>query len=166
MTMQLDPMATVKSSVELAAQMGGSGEKLKEALDAAKDISQVQRVTTPIVDGLLARLRTAFAAGNRSLPADYLETTVHRTMLEERKYLSRSVLGGNKVLGYLAAGGAAGCATYLPEEIAALLPVMQKFRVRLIAEPHPAQHPADGEGPVLLALAVGRVIGQRGRSGY
>jgi len=164
LSMQFDAIESLKASVELASQLG-SGEKLKEALEAAREVSQAQRVTTPVVDSLLTRLRTTFAQSNRNLPPDYLETTVLRTLLEERKYQRRQVLGAAHLLASFH-GGAPTTSVYLPEHLAAQLPVVPKLKARLIVEPHPQQHPADGEGVALRTLALGRVIGSRGRSGF
>jgi hypothetical protein len=166
LALQLDPIETLKASVELASQLGTS-EKLKEAIDAAKDIAQAQCVSTPVVDGLLARLRKEFAQANRNLANDYLESTVQRQMLDERTYQKRQVLGGGHLVAHLlGTGGGPTTTVYLPDHLAPQLPVVSKLKVRLIAEPHPQQHPADGEGVALRTLALGRVIGSRGRGAF
>ncbi len=163
LALQFDGVEVLKSTVEIAMQLASS-EKLKEALDGAKDVAQAQRVSTPLIDNILARLRREFAQANRSLPNDYLETTVQRTMLEERKYQRRQVLGESHLLGLLLTGGTTQTPTYLPEHLGAQIPALAKFKVRLLAEPHPSQHPGDGEGATLRVLALGRVIGARGRT--
>lgn len=163
LALQFDGVEILKSTVEMASQLGMS-EKLKEALEGGKEIAQAQRVSTPLVDNLLSRIRREFAQANRSLPNDYLESTVHRTMLEERKYQRRQVLGEAHLLGLLLTGGSTQTPTYLPEHLGAQIPVLARFKVRLVAEPHPAQHPGDGEGATLRVLALGRVIGARNRS--
>lgn len=161
LSLQLDPIEVLKSSVEIASQLGTS-DKLKEAIDASKDIAKAQRVSTPLVESLLARLRKEFVQANRSLPNDYLESTVQRTMLEERKYQRREVLGQAHLAGMLAAPGGS-TATYLPDHLASHIPVFPRFKVRIVAEPHPAQHPSDGDAATLRVLALGRVIGTRAR---
>ena len=123
-------------------------------------------MATPIVDGLLTRLRTAFAQANRNLAPDYLETTVQRTMLEARQYQKRQVLGGPHVVAQLAGNGGPTTTVYLPEHLGPQLPAVPRLKVRLVVEAHPHQHPADGEGVALRTLALGRVIGSRGRGAY
>jgi len=163
LALQFDGVEILKSTVELASQLASS-EKLKEALDSAKEIAQAQRISTPLIDSLLVRVRREFAQANRSLPNDYLESTVKQTMLDERKYQRRQVLGEAHLMGLLLTGGSLHTPTYLPEHLATHIPVLPRFRVRLVAEPHPSQHPGDGDGATLRVLALGRVIGARSRS--
>jgi len=75
------------------------------------------------------------------------------------------VLGGAHLVAMLSGVGPT-TAVYLPEHLAAQLPVVARMKARLVVEPHPQQHPADGEGVALRTLALARVIGSRGRGGF
>ena len=63
-------------------------------------------------------------------------------------------------------GGGSATTVYLPEHLGPQLPAVPRLKVRLVVEAHPHQHPADGEGVALRTLALGRVIGSRGRGAY
>lgn len=168
LTVPIDPMAELKATVELATALAPvdriadklAAERLRDALEAAGDTGTGSRAA---IDALLQRVRQAFAQANRVLPADYLESTVQQTLRDARRYVERDVFGGPHLLARIQPGTGAATAVYLPAEVATRLPIAPRFRARLVTEPHPQQHGADGDGAVLRALALGRVFAQRPR---
>ncbi len=153
------PLEALKISLALAEPLGATDKKLKEQLDAATDVARPERKSTiPMIESVLARVRSAFQAANKVYPPNYLETTTERVLIEERGYLKRVVLGGPKLVATLSPPNGGALSVYLPEELASRLPLLPRFRVRLIAEPHARQDASDGEGTVLVGLALGRVV--------
>jgi hypothetical protein len=160
-----DPHEVLKTSIELAKPFaivegdkpGTPTSRLKAAIEAAGE------PRGPGVDASLTRIRQAFAALARGLPSDYLEKTVDQTLLEARCHRVRELFGGEHVWCQIQSGTGTPTTVYLSAEAVKLLPMSPRFRVRAITEPHPVQNRADGEGPVLRALAVARVIAQRPR---
>jgi hypothetical protein len=168
LTMAFDPLEVLRTTIAVASQLAVTDKKLKETVDAASEIAEAPRMTPgPLVDGATVRVRQAFAQANRSLPSDYLESSVQRLLLEERRYQRRTLLGGPRLCGLLAHGGpGAPLPTYLPEHLAPDLPLFPRFRVRALVEPHAQQDPAESEPIALLVLALGRSVPVAGaRSG-
>ncbi|WP_197041424.1 DUF2169 family type VI secretion system accessory protein [Chondromyces apiculatus] len=168
LTMSFDPLEALKTTITVASQLTAADKKLKDAVDAASEVVQTRAAGGPLVEGASTRIRQAFAQMNRTLPADYLDATVQRTLIEERRYQRRTVLGGVRLCAALATGSGAPLPVYLPEMLADKLPLFPKFRVRAVAEPHAQQDPAETEPLALLVLALGRALpvpGGRGGRG-
>lgn len=160
LTMAFDPLEVLRTTIAVASQLAVTDKKLKETIDAANEIAEAPRMTAgPLVDGATTRVRQAFGQANRSLPSDYLESTVQRLLLEERRYQRRTLLGGPRLCGLLALGGhGAPLPAYLPEHLGPELPLFPRFRIRALAEPHAQQDPAETEPIALLVLALGRAV--------
>ncbi|AKT40125.1 DUF2169 family type VI secretion system accessory protein [Chondromyces crocatus] len=158
LTMAFDPLESLKTTITVASQLAGADKRLKDAIDAAGEVVQARATGGPLVEGAATRIRQAFTQVNRTLPTDYLETTVIRTLIEERLYQRRTVLGDKRLCASLATGMGAPLPTYLPENLADKLPLFTKFRVRIIAEPHAQQDPTESEPLSLLVLALGRAL--------
>ena len=68
---------------------------VESALDAAAaTVGEEKRASTSLVEALAGRIRQAFASAPRGVAHDYLDVTVERALLDERKYARRNVLGG------------------------------------------------------------------------
>lgn len=153
------PFEALRTSIALAEPLGATDKRLKEQLDAAADVAKPERKSTlPMVEAALGRLRTAFQAANKVYAQNYLETAAERVLVDDRSYLRRMVLGGPKLVGTLAPSSGAPITVYLPDELSDRLPLLPRFRARIIAEPHAKQESSEGEGTVLVALALGRAI--------
>ena len=157
--MAYDPAEALHTSIALAEPLAVADKKLKDALDQAADIAKSDRPSTvAMIESALGRVRAAFAAANKVYPAQFLETTTERILIEERRYQKRTVFGAPKLVGTLHLQPAGSFPLYLPDALTSTLPLLPRFRARVIAEPHPRQDLADPEGTVLLVLAIGRVV--------
>jgi len=163
MTFEPSDVAEVMASV--AKPFAGADKRLKDAVEAIEEVLKSERKPPALVtDGLVNRLRQAFAVASPSLPADYLDDAAERTLLEERRFAKRNVLGGPHIrtLFTSSAHNAEGgnkpqLPTYLPESLANDLPLFLEFNVRMLAEPHIRQDPTESGSVVLSVLAVARV---------
>lgn len=153
------PLEALRVSMALADPLGGTDRKLKEQLDAAADVAKPERKSAAgMIETALSRLRAAFAAANKIYPASFLEASAERVLVEERSFLKRVVLGGEKIVATISPATGVPLTVYLPEEVSSRLPLLPRFRARIVAEPHARQDASDGEGPILLTLALGRVV--------
>ncbi|NUO52168.1 MAG: hypothetical protein HOV80_25220 [Polyangiaceae bacterium] len=160
--LSFDPVESLRALISAASHFAPADKKLKDVLDAASQtVGEEGRVAPALVESFATRIRQTFASSPRGVAPDYLDTTVERALLTERKYLQRSVLGGPHICAELYGETGAAMPTYLAANLADMLPLFRKFRVRQFAEPHPPQDPSDAGHVALKALALSRVVPRR-----
>ena len=118
------------------------------------------KVTAPMIESGLTRLRQAFLAAGKGFPAGYLESSAEHWLVEERKYHKRVVLGEERLIATIQIGSSGSLPLYLPLVLEAILPTVPRFKVRVLAEPHARQDAADGDPTSLVAVAVARIVGR------
>lgn len=157
-----DPVESLRAMVAAASHFTGGDKKLKEVVDAAAEaVGEDKRIATSLVESLSSRIRQTFASAPRGVAHDYLDSTTERMLLDERKYARRNVLGGPHIYAELYGDTGAPMPTYLGANLADMLPLFRRFRVRILAEPHPPQDPTDAGHVALKALALSRVVPRR-----
>ncbi len=157
-----DPVESLKAMIDAASHFAAGDKKLKDVVDAAAaTVGEEKRIAPTLVETLSSRIRQAFASSPRGVAHDYLDVTVERVLLDERKYARRNVLGGPHIVAELYGETGAPMPTYLGANLADTLPLFRRFRVRLLAEPHPPQDPTDAGHVALKALALSRVVPRR-----
>lgn len=160
--LSFEPVESLRAMIDAASHFAPADKKLKDIVDAANEtVGQEKRVAPTLVETFATRLRQAFASSPRGVAPDFLDTTVERTLLTERKYLHRSVLGGPHICAELYGETGPAMPTYLAANLADMLPLFRRFRVRLLAEPHPPQDPSDAGHVALKVLALSRVVPRR-----
>lgn len=158
--MSFEPLEVLRHSTSLAAQFASADKRLKDAVDAAQAaLTGDAKPPARLIESLLGQLRQVFTQTNRSLSSDYLESSVQELLLEQRQYTKRTVLGGPRLRALFvpAGGGTHAMPAYLPEQVRDRLPLFERFRVRMLVEPHPQQDPNETVGLALVALAIARV---------
>jgi len=157
-----DELEALKATVVAATPMAGSDKKLKDSLDALNELVKLSYLqgTTSVTGRLLAQVKEQFAQSNRQLPADYLDTYVERSLLEQRRYQIRKVFGGEFIRGLLAPASdkEAPIPVYLPRSLDQKLPMVTSMRARIIVEAHPQQDQYEASLYALRAVALGRAI--------
>jgi hypothetical protein len=166
LALPFDEIDTLKAAVALTKPVAGADPKLKEAVDNAEELLKTGLALASAADKLTVRIREAFQqSANRVLPANYLETQLDRALLVERRYQRRTVFGITALRGLVGFGGAAPAVpTYLPDTLAAQLPMYQSFRVRVVAEAHLQQDQYEAHPAALRVVALGRVARPPARS--
>jgi hypothetical protein len=161
-----DELAQLKAMVAATSPFTQSDKKLKETLDTVNEILQTPWIqgSTGVAEGLVGRIKEAFAQGNRTLPPSYLDTHTERMLLEQRAFQKRTVFGEPHLRTLLSPLGVqAAIPTYLPESLATKLPMVLRMRVRLLAEAHLPQDQYETYQASLKAVAIGRVSPLPGR---
>ena len=157
-----DELDTLKATIVAATPLAGSDKRLKETLDAMNDLLKISYLqgSTSVITRLTQQLKEQFAQSNRALPADYLDTYVERSLLEQRRYQIRKVFGGEFIRALLVPTRAsdAPVPVYLPRELDQKLPMVVGFRGRLIAEAHPQQDQYEASLYALRVVALGRTL--------
>jgi hypothetical protein len=174
-----DELAWLRATLTTVAPLVGADEALKSAVLAAKDfLTMPGLMSAPAVaDGLTKRIEDAFTQGKRVVPAGYLEAQRERALLENRAYQRRAVFGAKHLrglirpgtvesaakLGRAPAGNAVMVPAYIPDEVAELLPMFARFRVRVIAELRLAVDRYESHAGALRVLAIARLAPPQSR---
>jgi hypothetical protein len=161
----LDEAGLVRALVLVSTPLAAEDERLRAALRTAGEFVAMPGASSAraVAEGLGARIKEILRQGRREVPIELLESEAERAALEQRAYQKRLILGGAHVRALLVAESAAdavhaGVPVYLPERLAAELPMILRFKARILAEVLPQ---ADGREPHavgLRAVAVGRIV--------
>jgi hypothetical protein len=167
LTFPFDELETLKATVTAVTPLIAGDKKLKETVDTVNELLKTPWLQsgTGVAEGLTARVKEAFAQGNRMLPPSYLETHTERILLEQRHYQRRTVFGEPWIRSLFSPPGGSASQTipaYLPESLSKKLPMFQTMRVRLIAEAHLQQDQYETHPSALRVIAFGRVASLSG----
>ena len=178
MELPFDELAALRATLTTVAPLVGQDEALKSAVQAAKEfLATPGLMSAPAVaEGLTKRMEEAFAQGKRVVPPGYLEAQRERALLEHRQYQRRAVFGGKHLRALVklegsepasatkpsgaqrsSAGNAPGpVPAYLPESLAESLPMVPRFRVRLLADVRLSADRYESHAAALRVLALAR----------
>jgi hypothetical protein len=156
-----EPLEILRATAAVVTPVAGDDKKLKSALDQVKELLE-----TPLLSGsaetvtnFVSHLRKLYRESRRALSLDYLDETVDRTLLEQRKYDKRTLFGGNWIRALLSLDERdKGVPIYLPEELDKSLPMMTSFNARLIAEAHVRQDQFETHPHALKVVTLGRIV--------
>jgi hypothetical protein len=99
------------------------------------------------------------ATESLSLPARYVAAEVERVVLEGRKYKRRTILGAPRLRAELTVPKAGEAwPIYLPETVAASLPLLLSFPVVALCEITAREDVAEAQPQALVAAALARVL--------
>jgi hypothetical protein len=161
-----DELETLRAVLTVTAPFLGADKRLREVVGNATDALKAEgRLPGHIAAGLTRRIEEAFAQGQRTVAPDYLATSVERILLEGRHYPKKTLFGEPRLRALFAFPGAATpIPTYLPEALAARLPLFRRFRALAVVELRPQEDQYETHADALLVLALGRVL-RRARGG-
>lgn len=153
-----DELETLKATMAALAPLASGDKRLQETLATTEELLKTSwlKGASGIAEGLTAKLKEAYAQGNRALPPRYLEGHTERMLLEQRAYQKRTVMGKACIRSLLAAPGGQ-VPVYLPEALAQELPSFQRFEVRLVGELRGRVDQYEVQEVALRGVAVGRV---------
>ncbi|UQA56566.1 DUF2169 family type VI secretion system accessory protein [Polyangium aurulentum] len=167
----LDEAGLLKALVLVSTPLAAEDERLRAAVRAASEFAAMPGASSAraVAEGLGARIKEALRGARRGASIEPLEVQAERVALEGRAYQKRMLLGGAHLRALLVpelASNAAqvGVPVYLPERLAAELPIYSRFRARILAEVHPPVDAGEMQPVALRAVAVGRIVtvGRRG----
>lgn len=155
-----DELEALKAAMSTAlAAVTVADKQLKEVVTIARDFVQTPGLSAApaVSEGLTARIREAFVKEKKAYPSGYVDTQMEQVLLSGRHYQKREVFGGMYVrcLAWLP-GEKSALVGYLPADVSKKLPIWKRFRVRLIAEVHPAQDQYEARSVALKMLGIVR----------
>ncbi len=156
-----EALEILRATAAVVKPVAGDDKKLKSALEQVDEL-----LSTPLLGGsaetvtnFVSHLRKLYRDSRRALSIDYLDETVERMLLEQRKYQKRTLFGSSWIRALLALDDQdRGIPTYLPEELDNKLPMMVTFNARLIAEAHVKQDQYETHPHALRVITLGRAI--------
>ncbi len=155
---ELDVLKAVTSMAEAMATP--SDTELNQVIAKAREFIETPRLLAvpAVCEDLTTRIRDAFVKEKNQLPADFLDAPIEEALLLGRRYQTWRTLGGTHLRCLLwTQKETQPFAVYLSNEAAQKLPLFKRFRVRLLAEVHPAQHRSEAPGKTLRVVAIARV---------
>lgn len=156
----LDNLAELRAWMAIVPAVVSGDERLQSALTAATSFldSPAASYAPPFVRRHIADIRDAFAAGKHARRLDEIEYLVVRSLLEQRQYQKRNVLGGEHLRALLHCfGQTEPSVVYVPLEAASFLPLQPRFRMRMVAEIHFAQDEQETQLLAWRCLALSSV---------
>jgi hypothetical protein len=171
LSFSLDEVKVLEAWVSVLTPLAVEDERLRGALKTASEFLGTRGAASlrSVAEGLTAQLREILRQGRRPVATvEGVSAQVERSALEQRAYARRTVLGGPHLLAALSGGpghSAPPAPVYVPEAIATALPLMSRFRARLLAEVHAQVDQGEAHPVALRAVAVARVMsfGSAGR---
>jgi hypothetical protein len=160
LALPFDELETLKATVAAVAPLTSGDKKIKEIVDTVNELLKTPWLegSSGVAESLTARVKEAFAQSARLLPAGYLDAHTERRLLEQRCYQRRTLLGKPWLRALLTPPGAAApLPTYLPADLATVLPMYRRFKARLIVELYLQQDQHESHPYALRAVALARV---------
>ncbi|MEP7120053.1 MAG: DUF2169 domain-containing protein [Byssovorax sp.] len=156
-----DELETLKATVTTVTPLVAGDEHLKSTLDAAREFLKTPDLLAApaVAEGLTTRIKDAFSTGKRVVAQGYIEAQTERALLDQRHYQRRSIFKARRIRALLHPGnGAAPAPVYLPDDLAAGLPLYQRFGVRLLVEVHLKADQYESHALAFKALALLRLV--------
>jgi hypothetical protein len=153
-----DDIETLKAMVASATPFATGNKILADALDTANQVLAAPKPPSEMAANVAKNIRAAYEKSDR-LEVSYLDESTEKTLLAERSYNRRSLLGDKWVRALLTpAAGKTAVVAYIPDAIAKDLPMFTSFVARLIVRVHPQQDQYEPSDVALEVVALGRVL--------
>jgi hypothetical protein len=160
-----DELETLRATVSAVAPHLDDDEALAKAVAPAKRMLEDPSLqgSRDAASDLASRIRVACQQSSVIEDA-VVARRVERTLVEARAYAYRSVLGAKWARAVLVHDGVA-VTCYVPEALAATLPLYASFSARVIGEILPRQDHDEESAVAIAVVALGRLI-ERGDDGW
>jgi len=139
----------------------GDDRKLAEALASVEELlaSRLAAASTDALQKMQDHLRRTFRDQRRAVSSPELDEVVTRSLLVERRYQRRTLLGGEFIRAlFTPSGSREAFPCYLPAVLERGLPLVTAVRVKLLAEAHVRLDQYETARIALRAVTLGRII--------
>ena len=153
----MDEIALLKATIRIAQPLANSDKRFQATLTVAAEAAKAD--TAPPAETVNALLRQIEGATRElSLPPRYFTEAVERSLLENRCYKKRVVLGQPRIRAEFALSTGTTMPIYLPESVGQHLPLLPSFTAVALVEVRPREDASESAADALVALALGRVV--------
>jgi hypothetical protein len=156
-----DDLEILRATAAALTPLAGDDKKLKEALGNVKELvdTPLLQHSNELVDNFTKHLRSLYDQSKRAVSRDYLDTSVERLLLEQRRYQKRPIFDGSWIRALLSPSASGEAVpSYLPESLEKTLPMMVSFKARMIVQAHVKQDQYEAHPHALRVVALGRVL--------
>jgi hypothetical protein len=153
-----DDLAILRATVRAGQPLSLTNKPLQAALKVLQEA--VDASVAPPGEATAALLRQVETAAGPLW--SYLFAHAHRTVVEERHFKRRTVLGEPRLRADLTTPSGETIPAYLPAAAASRLPMLPSFPAVVIAELRPREDAQEPSAEALLVWALGRVMRQAG----
>jgi hypothetical protein len=161
-----EELEILKATLTVITPIAGNDENLRASLEIARELLKLPGLgsSPQVVESVTARVRDAFSQAKRPVQLAQLDAQIERSLVEQRLYQHRKVLGGRRQRALYhppgsdgsRSGGPSPLVTYLPDAVESKLPLYARFKARLIARVHLNLDPYE-QGLALEPLALARL---------
>lgn len=160
LTPTFDEMELLRATVAVAQSVAGTDKRMLSSIAVAQEALSAAHPPAPETVRNLAK-QIEQASTTLALPPRFLASQVERTLVENRKYKRRPILGAPRVRADLATSGGEIFPLYVPDASAGSLPLLPSFPVVAFCEVRPREDLVETQGESLLCVALGRVLAAR-----
>lgn len=155
-----DEIEALRAAVRIAQPLSSTDKRLTAAISVANEVAAA--TTPPATDTAQALFKQIEGAvSGLNVPNRYLADAVERSLLENRQYKKRVVLGQSRIRCELAVHGGSPWPAYVPESVGPKLPMLTSFTVIALSEVRPREDAFESHGEALFFAALGRVVRKR-----
>ncbi len=155
-----DDLAVLRATVHAGQPLSLPNKPLQAALKVLEEA--IEGGVAPPGEATSALMRQAEQAAGPLW--SYLFSQVQRTVLEERQFKRRTVLGEARIRADFATPNGESVPAYIPATVASKLPMLLAFPAVVLAELRPREDAQESHAEALLVWALGRVVRQAGGS--
>ena len=152
-----DAIEGLRALVGAVKPFATDDRKLESAIEDVTKLLDDSASTSQTLMSGRRHVREAFSSSKRATTLDVLDQAVDRTLLEQRKYDRRTLLGGSWIRAILK-WGKSEVVCYLHEDLQTRLPMMMSFDARVLGEAHPRQDQFETPPYALRVITLGRFI--------
>jgi hypothetical protein len=156
-----DPVEHLRATSGAMRPLAGGDRKLAEALASVDELlaSPLAAASTDALQKMQDHLRRTLREQRRAVSPAELDEVVTRSLLVERRYQRRTLLGGEFIRSMFApSGGREAFPCYLPTALEKGLPLVTALRVKLLAEAPVRLDQYESARVALRTVTLGRII--------
>jgi hypothetical protein len=155
-----DEVAWLTALIAAATPLASADAQLARVLEHASAMARTPLQSAPdVAAALAAGIREAWSQANQVLPPEHLDAQTTRSLLGQRAYQRRDVLGEIWVRAlFTPTGTPAPVPAYLPEAAARRLPLFARLPARVLADVVAQQDQYEESAVALKLAAVARVV--------
>ncbi|HTJ84552.1 MAG TPA: hypothetical protein VL400_22690 [Polyangiaceae bacterium] len=159
--LDLDEIEELRATAGAARRFASDDLDIEAALARATAFLATTALATSrsVAADLTREIEAAFVKTPRDAGPTWLREQAERALLERRSYQRRDVFGQRHLSArFFQPGSATGIPTYLPEALAASLPLFRRLRLRMLVEVHFQADQYAAHRAALRAVAVARTL--------
>lgn len=156
-----DATERLKATVTCVTPLVGDDEELRGVLESVGELLQTPWLERgeEIASRMTERVRAVYSKREHLIDLEQLDGLTERMLLEQRKYQHRTVFGEDMTRALLKFSSKEDpLPVYVPEVIAAEMPMFNSLQARLLTEAHVRQDQYEKHACALKVVGLGRIV--------